>query len=497
MPGVLQRLFAVRSVDSIVGDLEKSPPLKRVLTARSLTAIGLGSTIGTGIFVLTGTVAAEHAGPALTLALLLAAIGSGFAGICYAEFAAMIPVSGSAYTYSYVTLGEFIAWMIGWNLSLEYMISASAVAVSWSGYVMNVLNDWGLSLPEVLIHAPFEKGETGSLVATGAIINLPAVLIIMLLGWICYIGVKQSSTANNFMVALKVGIIILFIFAGLAFVDTSNWTPYVPPNTGKTGEYGWSGVLQGAGIIFFSYVGFDAASTTAREARNPQRDVPLGIIAALIISAILYVAMAAVMTGMVPYQQLNVDAPVAVAMDAHPELAWLGWIVKLGAIVGMTSVILMSLLGQPRILLSMADDGLLPRAMSKVHPTYRTPHVATAWTTFIAAAFAGLLPLDVLGELISIGILLAFVAVCVGVLVLRYTRPELPRPFKVPFAPVTCILGAAFCGLMAYYLPVDTWWRLLIWSLAGASIYAFYGYRHSKLGRNKTQAAEAEVPLHP
>lgn len=481
MPSVLQRLRATRSIESIVHDLNEAPSLNRVLTAKSLTAIGLGSTIGTGIFVLTGTVAAEHAGPALTIALLLAAIGSAFAGICYAEFAAMIPVSGSAYTYSYVTLGEFIAWMIGWNLSLEYMISASAVAVSWSGYVMNVLNTWGVTLPEALIHAPFAKGETGTLVATGAIVNLPAVLIIVVLGWVCYIGVKQSSTANNYMVALKIGIIVLFIVAGLAFIDTSNWAPYIPPNTGKTGQFGWSGVLQGAGIIFFSYVGFDAASTTAREARNPQRDVPLGIIGALVVSAVLYIAMAAVMTGMVPYQQLNVEAPVAVALDAHPQLGWLGWIVKLGAIAGMTSVILMSLLGQPRILLSMADDGLLPKSMSKVHPIYRTPHVATAWTTFIAAAFAGLLPLDVLGELISIGILMAFVAVCLGVLILRYTRPELARPFKVPFAPVTCIAGALFCSLMAYYLPVDTWMRLAIWSAAGASLYAVYGYRHSKL----------------
>lgn len=481
MPSVLKRLFAVRSVDSIVNDLSKSPPLNRVLTARSLTAIGLGSTIGTGIFVLTGTVAAEHAGPALTLALLLAAIGSAFAGICYAEFAAMIPVSGSAYTYSYVTLGEFVAWMIGWNLSLEYMISASAVAVSWSGYVMNVLNHWGITLPEQLINAPFAKGESGHLVTTGAIINMPAVLIIFALGAVCYIGIKQSAMANNFMVILKIAIIVLFIVAGISFIDTDNWTPYLPPNTGEFGQFGWSGVLQGAGIIFFSYIGFDAASTAAREARNPQRDVPLGIIGALVISAILYIAMSAVMTGMVPYQQLNVDEPVAVALDAHPELGWIGWIVKLGAIAGMTSVILMSLLGQPRILLSMADDGLLPKSISKVHPTYRTPHVATAWTTVIAAAFAGLLPLDVLGELISIGILLAFMAVCIGVLVLRYTRPELPRPFRVPVAPVTCIAGAIFCGLMAKSLPDDTWWRLAIWSAVGASLYAAYGYRNSKL----------------
>ncbi len=478
---VLKRMFAVRSIDSIVRDLESAPKLKRVLTARSLTAIGLGSTIGTGIFILTGTVAANHAGPALTLALLIAAIGSAFAAICYAEFAAMIPVSGSAYTYSYATLGEAIAWIIGWNLSLEYLMSASAVAVGWSEYVVNILGDWDIQLPSALINAPFGKGEDGSLGLTGAIINLPAVLIIVALGSVCYVGVRESSTANNVMVVIKVLVILVFIAAGLAFVDTSNWVPYIPENTGKFGEFGWSGVLQGAGIIFFSYVGFDAASTTAREARNPKRDVPLGILAALVISSILYIAMAAVMTGMVPYPALNAPAPVAVALDAHPELSWLASLVKLGAIAGMTSVILMSLLGQPRIFLAMSEDGLLPPVVRKVHPTYRTPHVATAWTVVLAALFAGLFPLNVLGELISIGILLAFTAVCIGVLVLRYTRPDTPRPFRVPFAPVTCVLGALVCGGMTYFLPADTWWRLLIWTALGFSIYAAYGYRNSTL----------------
>lgn len=481
MSSLLQRLFAVRSVDAIVGDLEKSPPLNRVLTAKSLTAIGLGSTIGTGIFILTGTVAANHAGPALTLALLIAAIGSGLAAICYAEFAAMIPVSGSAYTYAYATLGEAVAWFIGWNLFLEYMMSASAVAVGWSEYVVNLLGDWGVHFPQALTNAPFGKTEDGTLGLTGAIVNVPAVLIIVALGTVCYVGVRESSLANNIMVVIKVAVIVVFVLAGLAFVDPSNWSPYIPPNTGKFGEFGWSGVLQGAGIIFFSYIGFDAASTTAREARNPQRDVPLGILGALAISAILYIAMAAVMTGMVPYPQLDAPAPVAVALDAHPQLAWLGHLVKLGAIAGMTSVILMSLLGQPRILLAMASDGLLPGTVSKVHPHYRTPYVATAWTMAIAALIAGLFPLDVLGELISIGILLAFTMVCIGVLVLRFTRPDLQRPFRVPLAPVTCVLGAIVCGGMTYFLPTDTWWRLGIWTVLGFSIYAAYGYRHSRL----------------
>lgn len=481
MSNLLRRLFAVRSVESIVRELQAAPKLNRVLTARSLTAIGLGSTIGTGIFILTGTVAANHAGPALTLALLIAAIGSGFAAICYAEFAAMIPVSGSAYTYSYATLGEVIAWFIGWNLSLEYMMSASAVAVGWSEYMINLLGKAGIHFPDALINAPLGKTKDGTLGFTGAIVNLPAVLIVLALGWVCYVGVKESSALNSAMVFIKVSVIVIFVLAGISYVDTSNWHPYLPPNTGTSGEFGWSGVLQGAAIIFFSYIGFDTASTTAREARNPQRDVPLGILAALFISALLYIAMAAVMTGMVSYTQLDVGAPVAVALDAHPQISWLGILVEIGAIVGMTSVILMSLLGQPRIFLAMAEDGLLPPAMKQVHPTYRTPHVATAIAVVIAAVIAGLFPLNVLGELISIGILLAFTVVCIGVLVLRYTRPNQPRPFRVPLAPVTCVLGALICGVMMYFLPTDTWWRLAIWSALGFSVYAIYGYRHSRL----------------
>jgi basic amino acid/polyamine antiporter, APA family len=478
---VLRRLFAVRSVESLLAELDKAPALNRVLTARSLTAIGLGSTIGTGIFILTGTVAANHTGPALTLALLIAAIGSALAAICYSEFAAMIPVSGSAYTYSYATLGEAIAWIVGWNLSLEYLMSASAVAVGWSQYVVNLLGDWGIQLPAVLTKAPLDKGTDTLLMATGAIINLPAVLVVLALGWILYIGVKQSAAANNVMVWIKVAVIVVFILAGISFIDTANWQPYLPANTGTEGQFGWSGVLTGTGIIFFSYVGFDAASTAARETRNPQRDVPLGILGALIISAVLYMGMAAVMTGMVPYTQLGSDAPVAVALDAHPELAWLGWLVKLGAITGMTSVILMSMLGQPRIFLAMADDGLLPPIMRKVHPKYRTPHVSTVITTVLAAAIAGLFPLSILGELISMGILLAFTVVCIGVLVLRYTKPDLHRPFRVPFAPITCVLGAVICGGITKFLPDGTWRLFGIWSVIGFAIYAAYGYRHSRM----------------
>lgn len=484
MPSLLSRLFAVRSVDSIVSDLNSAPPLNRVLTARSLTAIGLGATIGTGIFILTGTVAANHSGPALALALLIAAIGSAFAAICYAELAAMIPVSGSAYTYTYATLGESVAWFIGWNLSLEYMLSASAVAVGWSAYVVDFLGTIGIHLPDALINAPLGKVADGTLGLTGAIVNLPAVLVVIALGWVCYVGVKESASLNNVMVFVKVAVIVIFILAGVSYIDIANWTPFIPENTtGNYGEFGWSGVFQGAAIIFFSYVGFDTASTAAREARNPQRDVPLGIIGALVISTVLYIGMAAVLTGLVPYTQLDVPAPVAVALDAHPQLAWLAGLVKIGAIVGMTSVILMSLLGQPRIFLAMADDGLLPPSMKKVHPKYRTPHIATSIAVVMAALFAGLFPLDVLGELISVGILLAFTVVCIGVLVLRYTKPDQPRPFRVPLAPVTCTVGALVClGLSGtLFLQEGTTLRVVIWSVLGFVIYGLYGYRHSRL----------------
>ncbi|HEY6483450.1 MAG TPA: amino acid permease [Steroidobacteraceae bacterium] len=486
MSSILRQCFAVRPVDP--ADRSGAKRLKQVLTAWSLTAIGLGATIGTGIFVLTGTVAANQSGPAVTVSLLIAAVGSGFAALCYAEFAAFLPVPGSAYSYTYATLGESVAWFIGWNLLLEYGISASAVAVSWSAYVVNLISSGPFHLPpralgvlKLLINAPLEQRPDGHLGLTGAIINLPAVLIIAAMSAVCYVGMRESAGANTFMVVVKVAIIVIFIAAGIGYINPANWHPYIPANTGQFGHFGWSGVLQGAAIIFFSYVGFDTASTTALEARNPQRDLPLGILGALVISAILYVGMSTVMTGMVPFMNLNVDAPVAIALDAHPQLSWLGVLVKIGAIAGMTSVILTSLLGQPRILLAMADDGLLPPAMSRCHPRFKTPHVSTLITGIGAALIAGVFPLDVLADLVSIGILLAFAVVCIGVLVMRRTRPDVPRPFRVPWAPVTCVLGALTCAGMTYFLSNATWLRLVIWTIIGFSIYAFYGFRHSRL----------------
>jgi len=479
MPRFLRQMLAIRPVDP--ADRSGAERLKQVLTVWSLTSIGLGATIGTGIFVLTGTVAAQHSGPAITLSLLIAAFGSGLAALCYAEFATFLPVPGSAYSYAYATLGEGIAWFIGWNLLLEYAISASAVAVSWSGYVINLLESANMHLPALLVNAPLVQDSTGHLAITGALINLPAVLIVAAMSMVCYVGVSHSARANTIMVSIKVGVIVIVMVAGLQFVDSSNWHPYIPPNTGEFGHFGWSGVLKGAAIIFFSYVGFDTASTTALEARNPQRDLPIGILGALLISTVLYVGMATVMTGMIPFTKLDVDQPVAVALDAHKQLSWLGVLVKIGIIAGMTSVILASLLGQPRILLAMADDGLLPPSMRKCHPRFKTPHVATLWTGVGAALIAGVFPLDVLADLISIGILLAFAVVCAGVLILRVRRPDAPRPFRVPWAPFVCILGTIVCLAMTLSLGVPTWIRLVVWTIIGMAIYAFYGYRHSCL----------------
>jgi len=473
-------MMAVRPIDPVPPGKDR---LKQVLSARALIAIGLGATIGSGIFVLTGTVAANQAGPAITLSLLIAAFGGGLAALCYSEFATFLPVPGSAYSYTYATLGEALAWFIGWNLLLEYAISASAVAVSWSAYVVSLLNDAHIHLPAALVSAPLGLNAQDHLEWTGAIINVPAILIVAAMTGVLYVGVRESAGANSIMVALKVAIIVIVVIAGLKYIDPGNFKPYVPPNAGTWGHFGLSGVLQGAGIIFFSYVGFDTASTMALEARNPQRDLPLGILGALAISAVLYVAMSTVLTGMANYQQLNVAAPVAVALDAHPQLAWLAWPLKLGVIAGMTSVILTSLLGQPRILLSMADDGLLPGYMSRCHPRFKTPHVSTVITGVGAAAIAGVFPLDVLADLVSIGILLAFAVVCLGVLVLRRTRPDVPRPFRVPWAPVTCTAGTVVCLGLTLTLSNGTWWRLLVWTILGMSIYAFYGFNHSRLRR--------------
>ena len=478
------QLLATKSIDELHEEESKGNQLNRALSATSLTLLGIGGIIGTGIFVLTGTAAANHAGPALALSFIVAGIGCTLAGLCYAEFAAMIPVSGSAYSYSYATLGEGIAWFIGWNLILEYLFAVATVSTGWSGYVLSLLEQIHIHLPDALTHAPLDQapGTALSIVSTGAIINLPAMFIVAAIATICYIGIKQSATFNSVIVVIKVLVVLLFIGLGVSYINTANWHPFIPPNTGESGRFGWSGVMAASGVIFFAYIGFDAISTAAQETRNPQRDMPIGILASLVICTLLYVIVALVLTGMVSYKELDVSAPVALALDKYPPLRAFGWIVKLGAIAGMTSVMLVMTLAQARIFFAMARDGLLPKWFSHVHPKFKTPSTGTAVTGTLAAIIGGLFPVKILGELVSIGTLMAFVTVCLGVLVLRHTRPDLPRPFRAPAPYITCILGAFICFAMMISLGPATWIRLVVWTAVGVIVYVAYGYKHSRVG---------------
>ena len=478
------QLLATKSIAELHQQESSGNQLRRALNATHLTLLGIGGIIGTGIFVLTGTAAANYAGPALPLSFIIAGLGCTFAGLCYAEFASMIPVSGSAYSYSYATLGEGIAWFIGWNLVLEYLFAVATVSVGWSGYAISLLEQLHIHIPTQLAMAPLDQaGESLNIVRTGAIINLPAILIVAAIASICYIGIKQSATFNSFIVAIKVTVIALFILFGVSFIHASNWHPFVPPNTGHFGSFGLSGIVKASAVIFFAYIGFDAVSTAAQETKNPQRDMPIGILASLVICTILYVVVAAVLTGMVSYKDLDVAAPVAVALDKYEGLHWLGVPVKLGAVCGMTSVMLVMTIAQARIFFAMARDGLLPPFFGRVHPRFQTPSTGTVITGTAAAIIGGLFPVKVLGELVSIGTLAAFVTVCVGVLVLRRTRPDLPRPFRTPWPWFTCIAGAIVCGLMMLSLGLATWARLVVWTIIGVFIYLFYGYQHSCLRR--------------
>ena len=453
--------------------------LHRALGPVHLTALGIGAVIGAGIFVLTGQVAAVHAGPAVVLSFALAGLACAFAGLCYAEFASMIPVAGSAYTYAYATLGELFAWIIGWDLILEYAVSASTVAVGWSGYLASLLADWGIHLPpHVLAPRGAEITMADGSVVT-AVLNLPAILIVIALTALLIVGIRESARANAIIVAVKLTVILLFVAVGASFVEPDNLTPLVPANTGEFGTYGWSGVMRGAGVIFFAYIGFDAVSTAAQEARNPQRDLPIGILVSLAVCTLLYILVALVLVGVVPYPRLAVPDPIAVGVDAM-GIGWLSQVVKLGALAGLSSVILVTLLGQSRIFFAMSRDGLLPSAFARVHQRFRTPWLNTAIVGGAVAVAAGVFPLDVLAELVSIGTLLAFVMVCAGVLVLRHTAPDVPRPFRVPFSPWVPSLGILFCLYLMAGLPMSTWLRLLAWLALGLAIYFAYGRRNAR-----------------
>jgi len=507
----VSNLFKTKSLDNILANTpEEGKTMKRTLGAFNLTTLGIGAIIGAGIFVITGSTAATYSGPAIVLSFILAGIACGFAGLCYAEFASMIPVSGSAYTYAYATMGEFIAWIIGWDLILEYIFAASTVAVGWSGYVVSFLKDFGIYInPELtaawgtkLIHLPKEgwveltDNLQKSLLASGqnlaafeqtqGILNLPAVLAIGLLTMILYVGIQESAKFNNMMVVVKVIVILLFIGIGFAFVNSENWFPFIPENNGTFGEFGFSGVVKGAATIFFAYIGFDTVSTAAQEAKNPQRDMPIGILASLAICTILYILVALVLTGIVKYDQLNVSAPIALAVDSMGGgMKWFKYLIKIGAIAGLSSAMLVMLMGQPRIFYSMSMDGLLPKVFSHVHPKFKTPHVSTLITGFWAMLIAGLVPMKILGDLVSIGTLLAFIIVCVGVLVLRYTKPNLNRPFKTPFIWVVALGGVGSCLFQMVFLSKETWERLIYWMAIGLVIYFVYGMRNSFLNKKE------------
>ena len=493
MYGMIRRaLFATKPI-AHYHEEAAAKHLVRALGTPALIAFGIGGIIGTGIFVLTGLAAALHAGPAIVLSFIIAGVGCMFAGLCYSEFAAMVPVAGSAYAYSYATLGEFMAWFVGWNLILEYLVACSTVAVGWSRYAVKLLDFYGINfIPASLSSAPFQTAGTGFAVQrSGAVLNLPAIFIVGLAAALCYKGIRESAFVNTVIVAIKVTIVVAVIAFGAFYVNPAHWAPFIPANTGKFGEFGWSGVLQASAIIFFAYIGFDGVSTVAQEAKNPARGMPIGILGSLGICTLLYILMSGVMTGLVPFRQLNDAAPVAVALEAHPQLTWLtSWVIW-GALFGLTSVIITMIIPQARIWLTMARDGLLPPSFGAVHPRFRTPHVATVITGVLAATAAGLLPIDILGELVSIGTLIAFIVVCVGVVVLRYTRPDLPRPFRVKWVWFTAGMGVVFCAGMAYSLPTSTWVRLLLWSVLGFAIYFAYGHRHSRLRSRHDSGAAA------
>jgi len=475
------RLFATKSLDILMREsVDTGHGLKRALSAVDLTMLGVGAIIGAGIFVLTGQAAAQHAGPAVVLSFVAAAIACVFAGLCYAEMASMIPIAGSAYTYAYATMGELLAWIIGWDLILEYSLGASTVAVGWSGTLVSMLNDMGVQVPAQFAAGPWTEVTMADGTTTVGIINLPAILIVALITLILVLGIRESANVNTTIVFIKIGVVISFIVAGVRYINPANWSPFIPPNGGKFEQFGWTGVLTGAGVVFFAYIGFDAVSTTAQEAKNPQTDMPKGILGSLALCTVLYILVSAVLTGIVPYQKLNVPAPITEGINAT-GIYWMRYVINIGALAGLSSVMLVMMLGQPRIFWSMAGDGLLPPVFSKIHPRFRTPYITTILTGIAVAAAAGLFPIGVLGHLVSIGTLFAFILVCAGVWVLRHSRPEVKRPFRAPVIAFVAPAGVITCFLLMYGLPAETWERLAIWMAIGLVIYFSYGRHRSKI----------------
>jgi APA family basic amino acid/polyamine antiporter len=518
-------LFRRKSVTDLQAEALNDQSLKRALGPLNLTLLGIGAIIGTGIFVLSGKAAAVNAGPAVVLSFITAGTASAFAALCYSEFASLVPMSGSAYTYGYATLGELFAWIIGWDLALEYAVGAITVSIGWSGYVVSFLRDFGIQIPPQLsaargIHlvelptalaaalklrvgwVALTSGLADQIRALGtdpatlpnvtAVFNLPAIFIVALVTMMLVIGIKESARFNNIIVFIKIAVVLIFIGGAVWSINPANWHPFVPPNNGHWGQFGWSGVLRGASLVFFAYIGFDAVSTAAQEAKNPQRDMPIGIITSLVVCTILYILVSGIATGVTPYAQLDVPDPIATAAD-HAQMGWLARLIKLGAIAGLSSVILVMMLGQTRVFWTMSRDGLLPEFVSRVHPRFKTPWVITIVTGVIVSIFGGILPVGDAGDLCNIGTLLAFVIVSIGVLVLRVREPNLERRFKTPWVWVVAPLGAlSALGLMVF-LPLQTWIRLIVWFAIGIVVYFSYGVRHSKLANASSVAVPSEA----
>jgi len=499
----MKHIFIRKSIAQLHREVEGDNRLHRALGPLQLTSLGIGCVIGAGIFVVTGQAAHDKAGPAIMLSFVVAGLACMFAALCYAEFASMVPVAGSAYTYAYATLGELAAWIIGWDLLLEYTISAAAVAHGWSQYFQEFIATFLPRIPSVVGRTPFDYDPAlGHFVATGSVVDLPAIIITIVLTFVLVRGIRESARANMIMVVIKLAVVLFVIGVGAFYVDSANWKPFAPYGFaglslfGKTllGQIGAGGeplgMMAGAAIIFFAYIGFDSVSTQAEEARNPSRDIPIGILTSLVVCTVLYIAVAAVLTGMVRYDQINIDAPVADAFR-QKGLPWAHFVISIGAVVGITSVLLVLMLSQPRVLLAMARDGLVPqRFFAAVHPRFRTPWLSQIVMGCLVCVLGGLLPLRVLAELVNIGTLLAFFVVCAAVLVLRRTHPHAHRPFRAPWFPVVPILGMATSALLMLSLPKENWWRLLIWLLLGFGVYFFYGRRHSEL-----RLVQQEPPL--
>jgi basic amino acid/polyamine antiporter, APA family len=501
-------LFRKKSLALLLEEMKGEHRLRRVLGPVTLTSLGVGAIIGTGIFVSTGVVARQTAGPALMLSYAFAGLVCVFAALCYAEFASMVPVAGSAYTYAYATLGELFAWVIGWDLVLEYAVGAATVANGWSGYFQSVIGSLGLKLPDALSGPVVNYDPNlGKVVATGSVINLPALAIVIIITIVLVIGIKESARFNAVMVGVKLAAVLFVIGVGVFFINSANWHPFAPYGYTGINFFGKHlfglqdaggrplGMLAGAALAFFSYIGFDSISTHSEEAKNPQRDVPIGIIASLLICTVLYVAVIAVLTGMVPYNLLDINSPVSTAFK-QAGLPWAQFLISLGAMTGITSVMLVMMLSQPRVLLAMARDGLLPESFfGAVHDKFRTPWKSTILTGCFVGALAAFLPISVLLMLVNMGTLLAFVIVCAAVLIMRRTHPDAKRPFRAPLVPVTPILGILSCMLLMFSLPAENWWRLVIWLVLGMTIYVFYGRKHSKLAQHaESQARDIEFP---